>query len=166
MLNACLKSFNPHPLRHSLKILDKELELKIFSIQLVTLSRPNIRTVIKAKEESLKFNDCVISFTLSLMSSFCFPLILIHILMDKSKYYMNWKLKSSNNTFCEDYWQSGPVDFSHLKEEISFEWNYIPNLYPSLSNLIFSLVLNLLLYWVLPVTSLINSHYAWRFSPD
>ena len=133
MLNACLKSFNPHPLRHSLKILDKELELKIFSIQLVTLSRPNIRTVIKAKEESLKFNDCVISFTLSLMSSFCFPLILIHILMDKSKYYMNWKLKSTNNTFCEDYWQSGPADFSHLKEISLKETRYIQNVKTKIS---------------------------------
>ena len=122
MLNACLKSFNPHPLRHSLKILDKELELKIFSIQLVTLSRPNIRTVIKAKEESLKFNDCVISFTLSLMSSFCFPLILIHILMDKSKYYMNWKLKST--TFCTVHFLRGllTVRASRL---LSFERNFI-----------------------------------------
>ena len=35
MLTACLRSFNPHPLRHSLKILDTELRAKnIFNSEL------------------------------------------------------------------------------------------------------------------------------------
>ena len=35
MLTACLRSFNPHPLRHSLKILDTELQAKnIFNSEL------------------------------------------------------------------------------------------------------------------------------------